>query len=56
MSARTALLLSCSSTEAKIIREMAEVEHRTVAGYILNTVERSMPSIGMYLAAMDRLD
>ena len=40
--ARTALLLCCSQKEARNIRERAELQHRTISGYILNIVMRAV--------------
>jgi uncharacterized protein (DUF1778 family) len=37
---RTALLIHCSAQEAKIIRERAILQRRTISGYVLNVMMR----------------
>jgi uncharacterized protein (DUF1778 family) len=42
MSDRTALLIYCSQEEFEKIHTMAEIEHRTLSGYVLNIVMRAV--------------
>jgi uncharacterized protein (DUF1778 family) len=42
MSERTALLINCSETQARTIRERAELQRRTVSGYVLHIVMRAV--------------
>src|SRR5262249_21645727 len=42
MPARAALLIRCSTEEAAKIRHEAAHEHRTIGGYVLNVLERSL--------------
>jgi uncharacterized protein (DUF1778 family) len=42
MTDRTALLINCSAGEAAAIRHHAELERRTVSGYVLNIVMRAV--------------
>lgn len=42
MSDRTALLIYCSQEEFEKIHIMAELEHRTLSGYVLNIVMRAV--------------
>jgi uncharacterized protein (DUF1778 family) len=39
---RTALLVYCSQKESEKIHSMAELEHRTLSGYVLNIVMRAV--------------
>jgi hypothetical protein len=39
---RTALLINCSQQQAKTVRDEATREHRTVSGYVLHIVLRSI--------------
>jgi uncharacterized protein (DUF1778 family) len=40
MSARAALIISCSQQEAALIRQHADLQRRTISGYLLNHVMR----------------
>jgi hypothetical protein len=40
---RTALLIHCSTEEAKIIRERAALQRRTISGCVLNVLMRALP-------------
>lgn len=42
MSDRTALLINCSVKEARTIREQARLQDRTVSGYILHIVMKTI--------------
>jgi uncharacterized protein (DUF1778 family) len=42
MSERTALLINCAETQARTIREQAELQRRTVSGYVLHIVMRAI--------------
>jgi uncharacterized protein (DUF1778 family) len=42
MSDRTALLINCSQEELRRMRDFAELEHRTLSGYVLNIVMRTV--------------
>jgi uncharacterized protein (DUF1778 family) len=42
MSDRTALLINCSQEELCHVRDFAELEHRTLSGYVLNIVMRAV--------------
>jgi len=42
MSRRTALLIRCSEAEATVIRDQAGVERRTISGYVLEIVMRTL--------------
>jgi len=42
MSNRTALLIYCSQDELARVRERAALEHRTVSGYVLNILMRTI--------------
>jgi hypothetical protein len=39
---RTALLIRCSPQQALTIRKEALAQHRTISGYVLNVLERSL--------------
>jgi len=41
-SARTSLLINCSKREAQQTRANAEIQRRTVSGYVINIVMRSV--------------
>lgn len=42
MPGRTALLINCSQQELEKMRACAEVQHRTLSGYVLNIVMRTV--------------
>lgn len=42
MARRTAILINCSKAEARLIREQAALERRTISGYILHVTMRSV--------------
>jgi uncharacterized protein (DUF1778 family) len=42
MSERTALLINCAETQARTIREQAELQRRSVSGYVLHIVMRAI--------------
>src|SRR5215831_2459763 len=42
MGCRTALLLNCSEEEAQSVREQARLQRRTLSGYILNILMRTI--------------
>ena len=42
MGNRTAILLSCCREDADMVRERARLDNRTVSGYVLNIVLRSV--------------
>ena len=42
MAKRTAFLVSCSTQEARTIREQAKLQRRTVSGYVFNIVMRAV--------------
>jgi|SRR5579872_5525638 len=42
MAKRTALLIRCSVDEAAQIRNLARNENRTISGYVLNIMERTL--------------
>jgi len=42
VSDRTALLIYCSQEQVEKIRTVAELQHRTVSGYVLNIVMRAV--------------
>jgi uncharacterized protein (DUF1778 family) len=39
---RTTLLIRCSEQQADLIRKEAAAQHRTISGYLLNVLERSL--------------
>ena len=53
---RTALLLRCGVEEARTIRYEADHERRTVSGYILNILERSLQIEDSLFHKMPRLE
>ena len=42
MARRTTLLIRCSQQQADLIRREAVAQHRTITGYLLNVLERSL--------------
>jgi uncharacterized protein (DUF1778 family) len=42
MARRTAILINCSKVEAQRIRQQADLEHRTISGYILHVALRAV--------------
>ena len=42
MGRRTAILINCSESEARHIRQQAELGRRTISGYILHVVLRAV--------------
>src|SRR5215472_918065 len=50
MSGRTAILLRCSTSEAATIHEQSKIQRRTVAGYSLNILMKSVELDEMVLA------
>jgi hypothetical protein len=55
MSARAALLINCSKAQAAAVRERAELERRTVSGYVLNIVLRAVALEETVFARVSRL-
>jgi uncharacterized protein (DUF1778 family) len=55
MGQRTALLINCAQEQARTVRERAARERRTVSGYILNVVMRSIDFEDSLFARFNRL-
>jgi uncharacterized protein (DUF1778 family) len=55
MSARTAIIISCSVDEAGTIRSQAALQHRTISGYLLNILLRSLVFEEQMLVRLKRL-
>ena len=54
MPERTALLINCSQQELELMRSYAEVEHRTLSGYVLNIVMRTVSFDETLFASLNR--
>jgi uncharacterized protein (DUF1778 family) len=52
---RTALLIHCSAEEAKIIRQRAILQRRTISGYVLNVMMREIAHDERLFSALGRL-
>jgi hypothetical protein len=52
---RTALLIHCSAEEAKIIRQRAILQRRTISGYVLNVMMREIAHDERLFNALGRL-
>jgi hypothetical protein len=51
---RTALLINCSQRELEQMRAYAEAEHRTLSGYVLNIVMRTVKFDETLFASLNR--
>jgi uncharacterized protein (DUF1778 family) len=49
------LLIRCSEQEAKTIRETANLERRTISGYVLNALENTLKIEESLFARLNRL-
>lgn len=54
MTDRTALLINCSQQELEQMRAYAEAEHRTLSGYVLNIVMRTVTFDESLFASLNR--
>ena len=55
MSARVSIIISCSKREASTIRRLAALQHRTMSGYMLHALLRTIDQEDMVLARLGRL-